>query len=228
MQMKLSFIVPTKNESTTPGIVRDIYRIFGKRAEVIVVDKSDPEYREPLYKTGAKIVVQKRGVYEHALVEGFRLAHGDILACIDPDGTYSVKELKKIIEYISNHKEYAYVGGDRMDCPRKAMPPLIRFGNRWFGFLASMLTGQWMRDTFSGAFAMRRSAYETIRGMEAYVAGPTIFQMALSRKGYRIHMIPISYKPRPAGTKPKTTTFKPLFGFKLTWNMILGRFRMLK
>ncbi len=225
--MKLSFIVPTKNEDTTPEVVRSIYRIFGKSAEVIVVDKSDPEHRKPLYKTGARIVVQRRGVYEHALVEGLRLAHGDILACIDPDGTYSVNDLKRIVDYLSRHKEYAYVGGDRMDCSGDAMPPLIKFGNRWFGLLASLLTGQWMRDTFSGAFAMRKSAYDTIRNMEGYVAGPTIFQMALARKGYSIHMIPISYRPRPTGTKPKTTSFKPFFGFRLTWNMIIGRFRRL-
>ena len=226
--MKISFVVPTKNEGTTPGIIRNIYRIFGRGVEVIVVDKSDSEYRAPLYKTGAKIVVQKHGVYEHALVEGLRLAHGDILACIDPDGTYSVRDLKRIVDYLSNHKEYAYVGGDRMDCSSAAMPPLIKFGNRWFGFLASVLTGQWMRDTFSGSFAMRRAAYNTIKKMDAYVAGPTIFQMALARKGYRIQMIPITYRPRPHGTKPKTTSFKPLFGFRLTWNMILGRLRTLQ
>ena len=225
--LKLSFIVPTKNEATTPGIVRDIYRTFGRGAEVIVIDKSTAEYKRPLYKTGARIVVQKRGVYEHALVEGFRLAHGDVLAAIDPDGTYSVRDLKRIVGYLSRHREYAYVGGDRMGCGREAMPPVIKFGNRFFGLEASILTGQWMRDTFSGAFAMRREAYDTIRHMEGYLAGPTIFQLALSRKGFRLHMIPISYRPRPKGTKPKTTSFKPLFGLRLAANMLLGRLRRL-
>jgi glycosyltransferase involved in cell wall biosynthesis len=221
---KLSFIVPTKNESTTPGVVRDIYRTFGKNAEVIVIDKSTLEYRKPLYKTGAKIIVQKEGVYEHALAQGFRMAHGNILAAIDPDGTYSVKDLKKIVDYISRHREYAYVGGDRLDCSEEAMPGSIRFGNRLFGLAATILTGQRARDTFSGSFAMWKKDYDTIRNMEAYVAGPTIFQIALARKGFRIKFIPISYEPR-RGSKPKISGMKQLFAFKLVWNMFWGRFR---
>ncbi len=221
--MKLSFIVPTKNEETTPGVIREIYRTFGKDAEVIVIDKSEPRYRNPLYKTGAKIVVQKRGVYEHALVDGFRMAHGDILASIDPDGTYSVKDLKKLVDYTARHKEYAYVGGDRLDCPEAAMPGTIRLGNRLFGVLATVLMGQSMRDTFSGSFAMQRSAYDQIRKMDAYIAGPTIFQMALARKGFKVKCIPITYRPR-RGSKSKISGFKPLFAFKLAFNMIKGRF----
>ncbi len=222
--MKLSFILPTKNERTTPGVVRDIYKTFGKDVEIIVVDKSEPEYRKPLYKTGAKIVVQKKGVYEHALVEGFRLAHGEILSSIDPDGTYSVRDLKKIVDYTSKHGEYAYVGGDRLDCREEAMPRWIKAGNRMFGALASLLMMQRMRDTFSGSFSMRASAYNTIRRMDGYIAGPTIFQMALARKGFRVKCIPISYEPR-RGSKPKTTNFKQLLALKLAWNMILGRLR---
>lgn len=225
--MRLSFIVPTKNERTTPDIVRDIYKTFGKSAEVIVIDKSDPEYRRPLYKTGAKIVIQKKGVYEHAIVEGLRLAHGDILACIDPDGTYSVADLKKVVDYLSRHKEYAYVGGDRMDCSAEAMPRWIKLGNRMFGILASLLMMQSMRDTFGGSFAMRREAYDNIRKMDGYIAGPTIFQLALVRKGFKVKCIPITYEPR-RGSKPKTTNFKQLFAFKLAWNMFWGRFRPLE
>ncbi|HUC38548.1 MAG TPA: glycosyltransferase [Candidatus Acidoferrum sp.] len=221
--VKLSFIVPTKNEHTTPGIIRDIYKVFGRDVEVIVIDKSDPDYRKPLYKTGAKIVIQKTGVYEHALVEGFRLAHGDILAAIDPDGTYSVKDLKKIVDYLSRHTEYAYVGGDRLDCPEKAMPPSIKFGNRLFGLLATVLMLQPMRDTFSGSFAMWRKPYNEIRGMEGYVGGPTIFQIALARKGFKVRCIPISYRER-VGSQPKISGMKQLFAFKLAFNMIVGRF----
>ena len=225
--MKLSFIVPTKNESTTPWVVRSIYRMFGRNSEVIVIDKSDAEYRKPLYSTGARIVIQKRGVYEHALVEGFRLAHGDILVAIDPDGTYSVEGLKKIVAYISKHREYAYVGGDRMGCSSEAMPPPIKMGNRLFGILASVLMAQSMRDTFSGSFAMRREAYDTIRRMDGYIAGPTIFQLALARKGFKVKCIPITYEPR-RGSKPKITNFKQLFALKLAWNMIIGRFKPIK
>lgn len=222
--MRASFIVTTKNEATTPGVVRDIYRAFGKSAEVIIVDKSDPEYRKPLYKTGAKVVIQRKGVYEHALVEGLRLAHGDMLACIDPDGTYKINDLKRIIDYLAKHKEYAYIGGDRTGCSIEAMPRLIQLGNRYFGFLASILTGQYMRDTFSGIFAMRKSAYDTIRNMEGYIAGPTIFQLALVRKGFRVRMIPISYYPRKH-SKSKISNWKPIFAIRLTANMVAGRFR---
>ncbi len=223
---RISVIAPTKNETTTPGVVRQLFKVIGKDTEVIVVDKSEPRYRRMLDGLGAKVVTQKHGVYEHALNEGFLMAHGDYIASIDPDGTYSVKDLKMLIDYAMKHREYAWIGGDRMDCSEEAMPFTIKLGNRFFGLLASILTGQWMRDTYSGIFVMRRDAYDKVRNLKVFVAGPTIWQMALSRKGYRLHMLKISYAPR-VGSKSKTTNFKPLFGFKLAANMIAARFSRL-
>lgn len=219
---KISVIVPTKNEATTPRIVRDIFKILGKNTEVIIIDKSKPEYRKMLYGIGGKLIIQKHGAYEHALVEGMRMAKGDILAAIDPDGTYTVKDLKRIIDYLASHGEYGYVGGNRLNCNKEAMPFWIRFGNMFLGLVASVLIGQRMEDTLSGSFAMRTSAYATIKNMDAYVAGPTIFQIALAKNRYRMRTIPISYYPR-TGSKSKISSIKPLFGIKLALNMLVGR-----
>ena len=100
--VELSVIVPIKNESTGPKVIKELYAKLGNGTEIIVVDKSDPDMREPLYATGAKIMVQKSSGYTAALMDGFRAAHGDIISTIDPDGTYSVDDFKRIVETLKS------------------------------------------------------------------------------------------------------------------------------
>ncbi len=216
----LSVIVPTMNEEHAPSIIRQIYSELGRDTEIIVIDKSMPKMRKPLKDTGAKVVVQETTGYENALMEGFRMAKGEIIASMDPDGTYEVGDLKKVVNELKNDKEFAFIGGSRLErADKDSMTPTIRFGNRflagWFNFLYRSRMG----DVMNGIFAMKRDAFDTIRYLDAYRAGTPFFEIELVRRGFKIRSIPISYRPR-SGSKSKISKVKPFYGVTIAYHSV--------
>ena len=216
----LSVILPTMNEEHAPSIIRQVYSALGRDTEVIVIDKSTPEMRRPLEETGAKVVIQKTKGYENALMEGFRMANGDIIASIDPDGTYAVEDLKRVVNELKNDEEFAFIAGSRLErLPKDAMTPTIRFGNWFLKSMFNILYRSRMGDVMNGIFAMRKDAFDTIRYMDAYRAGTPFFEIELVRRGFKIRSIPISYKPR-SGSKSKISKAKPFYGVTIAYHAV--------
>ncbi len=216
----LSVVVPTMNEEYAPIIIRQIYAELGKDTEVIVIDKSTPKMRKPLEATGARVVVQETRGYENALMEGFRLAKGEIIASIDPDGTYAVEDLKRVVHELRNDGEFAFVAGSRLErLPKDAMTPTIRFGNWFLKSMFNILYRSKMGDVMNGIFAMKRGAFDTIRYLDAYRAGTPFFEIELVRRGFKIRSIPISYKPR-SGSESKISKAKPFYGVTIAYHAI--------
>ncbi|MGC8567961.1 MAG: glycosyltransferase family 2 protein [Candidatus Micrarchaeia archaeon] len=217
---KLSIIVPTKNEENGPKIVRELMEAFGDGTEIIVVDKSNDEYYEALAKTKATVIRQRSQGYENAIMEGFAIASGDILASLDADGTYSVEDLKKVVNALESDERYDFVSGSRFgNMSKDAMEWHLKFGNIMLAKIFNLLYKQNMHDVLSGSFAMTRRAYEKIKNIEAYRAGTIFFEIEIIRKGYKIKDIPISYRAR-AGTKSKITKAKPVYGLVMAYHAI--------
>ncbi len=214
----LSIIVPVLNEPTAPAIVREMYKIFGKDTEIIVVNKSDKRITNAFIKAGAKVVDQNPLGYENALVQGFRLAKGDILATIDADGTYDPKDLGNVVSEIRTGK-YGFVSSARMEGRNQAMSHTIRFGNGFLTRMFNVLYRQKMLDVLSGVFAITRDAFEDIRHIDPYRAGTLFFEIEVSRMGYKTHNIIGTYKARP-GTKSRITKSKPFYGITIAYHAI--------
>lgn len=220
--LRLSVIVPTKNEATAPRIISELYSKLGKDTEIIVVDKSKPDMLKPLYVTGAKIMVQKSSGYTAALMEGFSVAHGDILSTIDPDGTYEVDDFKKVVETLeAGHADF--ISGDRSN-NKEVIGSYLRFGNKFLTSVFNVFYNQKMHDALSGSFAMRRSAFDAIRKVNpgSNKAGTLFFEAALALHGKRIAEIPITYKERQ-GSKPQVTRSKPMLGIKIAFYTLKTR-----
>jgi dolichol-phosphate mannosyltransferase len=225
--VELSVIVPTKDEPSAPMIIEELYKKLGNDTEIIVVDKSDPETRKPLYSTGAKIIVQKSSGYTAALMEGFREAHGDIISTIDPDGTYSVDDFKRVIGLLKNGTA-GFASGDRS--ANKAVFGIhLRLGNAFLTGVFNLLYGQKMRDALSGSFAMKRNAFDLIRDVrpDSNKAGTLFFEAALAKRNQTFSQIPISYAHR-VGSKPKTSNFKPFLGVQIAFYTLKTRISKLE
>ncbi len=221
--VEVSIVAPTMYEERAPEIAREIFRVFGKGVEVIIVDKSAAHYRKRFAKTGAKVIVQRSKGYESALMEGFRIAKGTrVLASIDPDGTYFVKDLKRVIDE-ADRGNYDFVSGNRSGCSDEAMRPYLKFGNRALAIIFDMMFLQRLGDVFSGSFAIKRSAFDAMRNVKPYHAGTIFFEMELSKRGFRLKNIPIGYGPRH-GTKSKITKYKVVYGFQVFWGILKSRF----
>ena len=221
---EVSIIAPTMNEERAPNIARELFRLFGSDIEVIIVDKSDSNYRKRFDRTGVKIVVQKSKGYEYAIMEGFRTAKGTrVLASIDPDGTYSVKDLRKIVEAVKNG-EADFVSGDRSGCSTEAMEPYLKFGNFLFAMAFDVLFLQRMKDVFSGSFAISRNAFESIRKVNPYYSGTLFFEMELAKRHFRLRNAHVSYEPR-RGTKSKLAKSKTVYASKVMVNILKDRWK---
>ncbi len=222
--VEVSIVAPTMHEERAPAIAREISRVFGERAEVIIVDKSAPGYRKRFRKTGARVMIQKAKGYEDAIMQGFRSAKGTrVLASIDPDGTYFVKDLKRIVEECDSGN-YDFISGDRSGCSDEAMLPHLKFGNKVMALIFDILFLQRMADVFSGSFAMKRSAFDAIKHVKPYHAGTIFFEMELAKRGFRLKNMRISYEPR-VGTKSKLAKSKVVYGFKTFREMLKVRGR---
>ncbi|HUC38549.1 MAG TPA: hypothetical protein VL944_00265, partial [Candidatus Acidoferrum sp.] len=82
---------------------------------------------------------------------------------------------------------------------------------------------QRMRDVFSGSFAIKRKAFDTIRNVKTYHAGTIFFEMELAKRGFRLKNIKVSYMPR-VGTKSKLAKYKVVYGFQVFMGILKSRF----
>ncbi len=221
--VEVSIIAPTMYEERAPEIAKEIFKVFGKGVELIIVDKSDLSYKRLFSGTGAKVVAQKSKGYEYAIMEGFAVAKGmKVLASIDPDGTYSVRDLKRIVDAVKRG-DADFVSGDRSGCSTEAMEPYIKFGNFLFavGFDALFLQG--LKDVFSGSFAMKRNAFEIIRHVRPYYSGTLFFEMELAKRGLRLRNMHVSYEPR-VGTKSKLAKSKTMYATRVLRSILRDRY----
>ncbi len=209
----LSIIIPVLNEPKSPEIVKRLYDIFGKDTEIIIINKSNNKITKQLITTGAKVIDQNPLGYENALMQGFRIAKGNIFATIDADGTYDPEDLKRVVAEI-HRDNFGFVSSARVIGREAAMSYTIRFGNTFLTKMFNVLYRQKMSDVLSGLFAMTKEAYEDIRDMEPYRAGTLFFEIELSRRGYKTHNIKGTYKARQ-GTKSKISKSKPLYGLTM-------------
>lgn len=209
----MSIIVPVLNEPTSPEIVRGLYRIFGRDTEIIVINKNPINITKQLIKTGARVINQNPLGYENALMQGFRIAKGKILATIDADGTYDPKDLKRVVTKIRN-SDFGFVSSARIKGRNTAMSYTIRFGNSFLTKMFNVLYRQKMLDVLSGSFAITKEAFEDIRDMDPYRAGTLFFEIEVSRRGYKTNNIEGTYTTRK-GSKSKISKSKPLYGLTM-------------
>lgn len=159
----LSIIVPTKNEPAAPKTIRLLQNAFGSGAEIINVDKSDDKHYRELKHTDARVIRQASVGYENALMDGFRASRGRVLATIDPDGTYSVDDFKKVVAAVKQGKGDFCIGNRFGKLHKGAMTPSIEFGNRFLTGMFRFLYKKDIHDGLSGSFAMTRKAFDAIK-----------------------------------------------------------------
>ncbi|HOL34694.1 MAG TPA: glycosyltransferase family 2 protein, partial [bacterium] len=108
---KVSVIFPTYNEKDS--IRQAIEDFFGSGFvdEIIVVNNNAiAGTDEEVKKTQAKIVYEKRQGYGYAIWKGLEQATGDLLIISEPDGTFSGRDVIKLLAYSD---DFDYVIGTR-------------------------------------------------------------------------------------------------------------------
>lgn len=108
---RVSVVFPCYNEEE--GIAAAV-RDFGGQPyvdEIVVVDNNSRDRSAELARAaGARVVTETRQGYGHALRRGMREAQGDLIILAEPDGTFSGKDVIKLLAYSD---DFAMVLGTR-------------------------------------------------------------------------------------------------------------------
>jgi glycosyltransferase involved in cell wall biosynthesis len=220
---RISIVLPNLHEEAIFGLIKELRKLFkGEDLEIIVVNRSSPEYYKKLKATGVKIIEQKRLGVEYALMDGLKHATGDILASTDADATHESIGLVKGVKLVRNNKSDFVLGNRLAGLTKGSMPPHIKFGNSSLSKIYSTTFNQNIHDVLSGLFVMSREAYEAIKNVEPYKAGIAFLAIELSRRGFRVTEVPIKYYPRKYG-KSQLAKSKIYFGVGVALHTIRGK-----
>lgn len=202
----ISIIIPTLNEALTIGSVLSRLQKV-PFDEIIVVDSSNDDTPKIAKSLGARVISEIRKGYGRALQTGVENAQGEIMVFIDGDGTYDPEDIMRIVKPILDG-ECDVVLGDRLNgrLYPGAMSLVNRVGNILISLIFSVLFLRWISDTQCGLRAIRRCLLKGLSYRDYGMPYVTEQLAKLIRRGARIKIVPVTYRPRVGTTKLRRWT----------------------
>lgn len=188
--MKLSIVLPARNENGAIGNVLSQICEVVPGAEIIVVDDgSTDDTARTAGQAGATVF---RHPYPKgngaAIKSGARVAQGDVIVFMDADGQHNPADIPRLIARIE--QGYDMVVGARQSGSQASKG---RGAANWlYNSIASYMTGQVVEDLTSGFRAVRRDKFrEFLYLLPNGFSYPTTITMAFFRSGYSVAYEPI-------------------------------------
>lgn len=188
--MKVSVIIPAKNEENT---IADVVRLAKSQASVIEVvvvnDGSSDQTGSVATEAGALVVNQPYSKGNGAAIKsGARAAVGDVFVFMDADGQHDANDIPRILSKLDCG--YDLVVGARQ---RGSQANLGRgLANSFYNWLASYMSGHKVADLTSGFRAARSEKFrEFLYLLPNGFSYPTTSTMAFFRAGYSVAYEPI-------------------------------------
>jgi len=157
--MRVSIIIPTKDEPNVQELVDEINREIGDvEHEVIVVDKSEKK----LKLRGANVLKQKSKGLAKAIIEGIENARYDRVIVMDGDFSHDPKDVKKLLKALK-HSDLV-IGSKYVKGARDESPLSRKLISRTANLLAKFLLGFKVKDCISGFFGFKKVRGIKLRG----------------------------------------------------------------
>lgn len=188
--MKISIILPAKNEAAAIGAAVASIRQHYPDAEVIVVnDGSTDSTAEVAAAAGARVVHHPYSKGNGAAIKsGARAAQGETLVFMDADGQHDPADIPRLLELIEQGHDM--VVGARQKGSQANMGRGL--ANGLYNRLASWMTGHRVEDLTSGFRAVRANKFrEFLYLLPNGFSYPTTSTMAFFRAGYSVAYAPI-------------------------------------
>ncbi|OIO54753.1 hypothetical protein AUJ46_02485 [Candidatus Peregrinibacteria bacterium CG1_02_54_53] len=228
----LSLVIPTYNEAESlPILLPRLHEALnGIPHEIIIVDDDSPDgtwrKAEELQVSHPTIqVIRRRGErgLSSAVVAGFKMARGEILAVMDADGQHDASLLKKLVETVQVRRGVAiasrYISGGSTGQWNRRRTFLSRAGTRMTTFLCRLS----VHDPMSGFFAIDRSLFERIAPRFHPRGFKILFDLLMRLpRGTPVTEIPYTFAPRTVGTSKLSLKVQWDFGCSLL-SVFFGR-----
>ncbi len=202
--MKLSIVIPAKNEAAAIGdVVRTALDEFSG-AEVIVVDDGSTDgTADAAEQAGAIVIKHPESLGNGAAVKaGARAASGDVLAMMDGDGQHDPRDLKRLLARLD--EGYKMVVGARDSGSHASVGRL--FANGLYNKMASILSGREILDLTSGFRVARADLFKQfLYLLPNGFSYPTTITMAFLRSGY-----PVVFEPIKAADRIGKSHIRPI------------------
>ncbi len=221
-QEDVCILIPTLNEEESIEPVIREFQALGYE-NILVVDGHSTDATVAKAKAaGARIFLQSGSGKGQALKEVFAEIKEEYILLIDGDGTYLPSDADRVLAPVLKGQADHVVGNRLGNIQGGALKRLNMIGNKIINRFFATIYGVHLTDILSG---YRAFTTDGIRLLDLSMTGFEIeseITIESVKKGLRIIEVPITYRPRPAGTKTKLHPFRD--GLKI----ILTIFRMAK
>lgn len=197
--MKISIILPARNESASLDLLLPRLRKEVPDAEIIVVNDGSTDGTEAISTSHCARVVNHTYSKGNgaAIKTGARHAAGDILVFMDGDSQHRPEDIVRLLAKLD--EGYDMVVGARDGAGQASRHRGL--ANAFYNRLASWMVGHDVRDLTSGFRAVRRDRFlEFLYLLPNGFSYPTTITMAFFRAGYSVAYEPIEVQARMQGT----------------------------
>lgn len=226
----VSVVLMTYAERDSIRGVIEGFEQLGVVDEVLVVNNNAQEgTAEEVEKTSARQVFEPSQGYGHAIQRGLREATGDLVALVEPDGTFLPADLLKLLAYSGEcdmvlgtrtTRELIWAGSN--------MDFFLKWGNWAVAKLVEIIFNTSHISDVGCTYRLldRRLANYMVENMRigGSHAGPEIMLLTIT-SGARFVEIPVNYLPR-VGHSSVTGSKLVAFGLGLRMIALILRFRI--
>jgi glycosyltransferase involved in cell wall biosynthesis len=226
----VSVVLMTYAERDSIGGVIEGFEEIGVVDEILVVNNNAQEgTAEEVAKTSARQVFESKQGYGHAIQRGLQEATGDLIALVEPDGTFLPGDLLKLLTYSD---ECDVVFGTRttreLIWAESNMGFFLKWGNWAVAKIVEVLFNtSHLSDVGCTYRLLSRPLAEYVQAnmrVGGSHAGPEIMLLAIT-SGARFVEIPVNYLPR-VGVSSVTGSQAVAFGLGLRMIGLILRFRL--
>ena len=206
--MKLSIISPTYNESESIDLlIAGLEKVLeGLDYEILVSDDDSPDLTwarvEEIGRHKPRVRLLRRTCNRGlgpSVVDGFKAATGDVLACIDADLQHDPAVLPRMLQELMN--------GSNLVVATRYMPGggttdwglIRRLGSWGCTKLAQWFLGVELRDPMSGYFMMRKADFIKISDDLNVRGFKILLEIAAHMQPCRLQEVPYTFGPRAHG-----------------------------
>ena len=193
--MKLSIIIPAKNEAKSLNNLLPKLKTMYPHAEIIVINDGSSDNTASIISDNNCTLVQHPYSMGNgaAIKAGARTATGDVFITMDADGQHAPQDIEKLLKKYNDG--YEMVVGARS---HKSQAGKRRWlGNQIYNYIASLIVGNNIRDLTSGFRIVDAKKFKKfLHLLPNGFSYPTTITMSFFRNGYPVTYIPIDAKKR--------------------------------